>query len=191
MSLTNIYLYSVAWKGLNVGGFTLLFLRQASPSTFQYPWTSSLYLVLTHIRQRSGNMKVAWLFLPCYPLFISRWISSCSCLFCLPSLPCFSPLVVSLILRFSKKKRNSDPHCPLIPFALFPTWNGVPTSSSVCDFWCSQSWRRGQNTCGNHGLCQQERHLKEVLPLSHDALNSECINCWNVNNMQLELLRIA
>lgn len=83
----------------------------------------ALYPVLRHIWKGSRNMKVAWLLLLSYPHFISRWVSSCSRLFSLRSLPWNSPLMVSL--GFLKKREKESVRHTAISFLLVVSWLGM------------------------------------------------------------------
>lgn len=94
----------------------------------------------------------------------------------LPSLV-FAVSVLYLVLlhwwshafRFLRKrgKGKSEIRCHLISFA--PVSRVFGFFSFLGVFW------RGQKTCGHHRVCQQKRHFKEVLPLSH------CVHTLNAN----------
>lgn len=115
------------------------------PHTTIYPWLShkrawtlelltvhsnalapALHPVLAHIWQRSGNPKGAWLFLPPYPHFISRQVSSVSCLCSFRSLPCLRKVWDAL---------PSDFFC----FCSQSFWIFLDVLERSNDLWSSQS----------------------------------------------------
>lgn len=132
---------------------------EVAPSCFQgelLPVLSNtlapaLHPVLAHIWQRSGNTKTAWLLFPPYPHFISKRVSSFSCLCNVRFLPCFSALMVSCLWILKEKRKRK-------------VWDMLQSDFTLLlyleflDF--SDILERSKSR-----VCQRRRHFKELLPL--------------------------